>query len=478
MVVVGAGIAGLAAANRLQELARERDLPLALTVLEASARVGGTIATECTDGFVIEAGPDSFISEKPWALDLCHRIGLGPRLLRTSDEHRRTFIVRNGTLCPLPEGFLLLAPTRLMPLALSPLFSWPGKLRMALDLVLPRAPREKDESLGSFVTRRLGREALDRVAQPLVGGIYTADPDTLSLAATMPRFLEMEREHRSIILAMARQRREQARRAATPAAGPGDESGARWSLFMSLDGGMQCLVDTLVARIGTARVRLSMPVTGLLRDPGPGPWRLVLAGGANVEADAVVLATPAHHTARIVAALDRELAAGLSGISYASSAVVTLAYRRRDLSHPLDGFGFVVPLVEGRRLLACTFSSVKYAGRAPADYVLLRTFVGGVLQARFAELDDTELETAVREELVELLGITAPPELVRIHRHAEAMPQYRVGHLGRMERIDGRLGRHPGLAVAGSAYRGIGIPDCIRSGEAAAEAVLTALRQG
>jgi oxygen-dependent protoporphyrinogen oxidase len=191
----------------------------------------------------------------------------------------------------------------------------------------------------------------------------------------------------------------------------------------------------------------------------------------------VVLATPAHHTARIVAALDRELAADLAGISYASSAVVTLAYRRRDLPHPLDGFGFVVPLVEGRRLLACTFSSVKYAGRAPADRVLLRTFLGGVLQARFAELDDADLEAVVREELAALLGITAPPELVRIHRHAEAMPQYRVGHLVLMGRIEDRLGRHPGLVVAGSAYRGIGIPDCIRSGEAAAEAIVTTLHR-
>jgi oxygen-dependent protoporphyrinogen oxidase len=246
---------------------------------------------------------------------------------------------------------------------------------------------------------------------------------------------------------------------------------------VSLDDGMQRLVDTLVDRIGAARIRLSTPVTGLRRGPAPGPWRVVLAGGANVEADAVVLATPAHHAARIVTGLDRELAAELAGIPYASSVVVTLAYRRRDLSHPLDGFGFVVPLVERRRLLACTFSSVKYAGRAPADHVLLRAFLGGVLQARFAELGDADLETAVRQELAELLGITAPPELVRIHRHAEAMPQYHVGHLARVGRIDDRLGRHPGLVVAGSAYRGIGIPDCIRGGETAAEAVITTLRQ-
>jgi oxygen-dependent protoporphyrinogen oxidase len=471
VIVVGGGISGLAAAHRLRELARERNVPLALTLLEASDRVGGPIATERTDGFIIEAGPDSFISEKPWALDLCRRIGLSEHLLRTRDDYRRTFIVRDGALCPLPEGFLLLAPTRLAPVAFSPLFTWSGKLRMALDLVLPRGGHGDDESLASFVSRRLGREALDRVAQPLVGGIYTADPETLSLAATMPRFLDMEREHRSIILAMARRQRALASQAAGTD-GEADESGARWSLFVSLDDGMQRLVDTLVARIGTDCIRLSTAVTTIGRGSTPDPWRLGLADGTSLEADAVVLTTPAYRSAQIIRTLDPALADTLADIDYASSATVTLAYRRSDIPHRLDGFGFVVPRIERRRLIACTFSSIKYPGRAPADHVLLRTFIGGALQPEMAASDDTTLESTARGELADLLGISAAPSLVRIHRYVRAMPQYRVGHLERVGTIEAQVARHPGLTLAGAGYRGIGIPDCIRSGEAAAEQIL------
>ena len=485
VAVVGGGIAGLAAANRLLELAAARGIPLALTLLEARTRLGGTIATERTDGFIIESGPDSFISEKPWALDLCRRLGLGPALVRTRDAYRRTFVVRDGALHPLPEGFLLLAPTRFWPLVVSPLFSWRGKLRMALDLVLPRGRPADDESLASFVGRRLGREALERVAQPLVGGIYTADPERLSLAATMPRFLEMERAHRSLILGMLRQqtrrpdsaevRDSPGRGCSAAAAGGTEESGARWSLFVSLDDGMQRLVDTIAARLPRNAARLGVAVTAIAPGATAGAWRMALADGDAVDADAVVLATPAHATARVMRDLDPAVADELAGIPYASSATVTLAYRRADIPHPLDGFGFVVPLIEERRIIACTFSSVKYPGRAPADTVLLRSFAGGALQASMTALDDVALAAAVREELAVLLGVSAPPILTRVHRHADAMPQYHLGHLARVAGIEQRLARHAGLVLAGNAYRGVGIPDCVRSGEDAAEAVLAAL---
>jgi len=476
VAVIGGGIAGLAAANRLLELAAARGIPVALTLLEARARLGGTIATERTDGFVIEGGPDSFISEKPWALDLCRRLGLGPALIGTRDEHRRTFVVRDGSLQPLPEGFLLLAPTRFWPFVVSPLFSWSGKLRMAPDLVLPRGRATDDESLGSFVGRRLGREALERVAQPLVSGIYTADPDRLSLAATMPRFLEMERRHRSVILGMLHQPARRPAVAGPATGGGGEESGARWSLFVSLDDGMQRLVDAITARLPRNAARVGATVTTIAPGAAAGEWRVVLADGDVLEADAVVLATPAHVAAALTRDLDPLLASELAGIPYASSATVTLAYRRADVPHQLDGFGFVVPLVEGRRIIACTFSSVKYPGRAPADAVLLRSFAGGALQASMSTLDDSNLEAAVRSELAALLGISAPPILVRVHRHPDAMPQYHVGHLARVARIEERLARHhPGLAVAGNAYRGVGIPDCVRSGEAAAETALAVI---
>jgi len=463
LVVVGAGISGLAAAHRAVERAREQGRPLELTVLEGADRVGGTIQTEQRDGFLVECGPDSFLSEKPWALALCQRIGLEERLIRTDDRLRRTFVVWDGRLHPLPEGFQLLAPTRLAPLLASRLFSWPGKLRMACDLVLPRGG-DPDESLGAFVRRRLGREALERVAQPLVAGIYTADPDELSLAATMPRFLEMERRERSVILALWRA----ARRAPGQHAGA---SGARWSLFVTFARGMEELVQALVGRLPAGAVRLKERVVGVARDDG-GRWRVATAGGAAYEADALVLAPEAHQAARMLRYVDPGLAHLLEGIPHASSATVSLAYRRAEVGHPLDGFGFVVPHVARRPIIACTFSSVKYAGRAPAGHVLLRVFLGGALNEAALEGDDAALVATAREQIGPLLGITAEPALARVTRHVHAMPQYHVGHEARATAIEQAVARHPGLELAGGAYRGVGIADCVRSGEAAAERVL------
>ncbi len=459
VAVIGGGISGLAAAHRLLELARDAGQPLELRLFEAGDRLGGVIRTEREAGCVIEAGPDSFLSEKPAALRLCERLGLVDALVGTREEFRRTYVVRAGRLHALPDGFLLMAPTRLWPLVATPLFSWSGKLRMALDLVLPRGSGA-DESLAAFVRRRLGREALERVAQPLVGGIYTADPEQLSLAATMPRFLEMERTSRSIILAMWRQQRAAA---AQRTAG----SGARWSLFLSFADGLQTLVDALAARLPDGSVRLRHPVAALTRRPHGG-WNL----DDTYDCDAVIVATPAHAAAALLRPLDAALAAGLDTIPYASSATVTLAWRREAVPHPLDGFGFVVPHVERRALLAGTFSSLKYPGRAPADLLLVRAFVGGALRPELVELDDAALTTAVREELAELLGVRAAPALVRIARWRRAMPQYYVGHAARVSDIRARAAAL-GIALAGNAYEGVGIPDCIRSGEDAAACLLT-----
>lgn len=456
VAVIGGGISGLAAAHRLVELGRERGAPVDVRLFESSGRAGGVIRTERQDGFVIEAGPDSFLSEKPAALRLCERLGITGQLVGTREEFRRTYVVRDGHLRPLPDGFLLMAPTRFWPLLTTPLFSWPGKVRMALDLVLPRGGGG-DESLASFVSRRLGREALERVAQPLVGGIYTADPQRLGLAATMPRFLEMERTSRSIILAMWRQQRAAAQRATG--------SGARWSLFLSFDRGLQCLVDELVARLPDSTLQLEQPITALERHAAG--WRL----NGSIDCDALVVATPAHAAAALLRPLDAALADDLDGIAYASSATVTFAFRREEIPHPLDGFGFVVPHVERRNLLACTFSSLKYPGRAPAEWMLVRAFVGGALQPELVELDDEALTAAVRRELQALLGISAAPHLTRIARWRRAMPQYAVGHVDRVARIRARA-RALGVQLAGNGYEGVGIPDCIRTGELAAEQVL------
>ena len=460
LVVIGGGISGLAAAHRATELARERGRSLDLRLLEARDRLGGTIATERVDGFTVEHGPDSFLSEKPWALALCRRLGVEDRLVRTDDRFRKVYVWRAGRLHPLPDGFQLLAPTRLAPFLGTSLFSWPGKLRMALDVVLPRGGVGDDESLGGFVRRRLGAEALERVAQPLVAGIYTADPDDLSLAATMPRFLELERRERSVILGLWR--------AARKAPQPGT-SGARWSLFVTFKDGMRGMVDTLAARLPDSAVQLDVRVTGVER-AGTG-WRVGTGAGA-LDADAVIVASEAHATARLLRYVDPQIGGLLGEIPYASSATVSFGYRRADIPHALDAFGFVVPRTERRALLAATFSSVKYPGRAPEGHVLVRCVLGGALDASWLERDDDALVTQAREELRAALGVTAAPTLTRLSRHPASMPQYHVGHLARIDTIERRLAALPGLFLAGGGYRGVGIADCVRSGETAAEAAL------
>src|SRR5207245_10680225 len=357
LVVVGGGITGLAAAPHALELARQRRIALERTLVEARERLGGTIATERAGGFLIEAGPDSFLSEKPWALALCRRLGLEDRLARTDDRYRKVFVWRAGRLEPLPDGFQLLAPTRLAPFLSSRLFSWPGKLRMALDLVLPRGVAD-DESLGAFVRRRLGREALERVAQPLVAGIYTADPDDLSLAATMPRFRELERRERSVVLGLWRANRK------APQLGT---SGARWSLFVTFQNGMEELVTTLASRLPPGTTLLKHRVDGIERY-GHG-WRVLSAEGAAVEADRVIVAAESYTTGRLLRYVDPALATLLGEIPYASSATVTLGYRRGDVPNPLDGFGFVVPRTERRAVLAWPCPSLTYQGESPGGRV-------------------------------------------------------------------------------------------------------------
>ena len=462
LAVIGGGITGLAAAHRAVELARERAIALELTLFEARQRLGGTIATERSGGFLIEAGPDSFLSDKPWALALCQRLGVEDRLVRADDRFRKVFVWRAGRLHPLPVGFQLLAPTKLGPFIRSGLFSWPGKLRMGFDLVLPRGVAD-DESLGAFVRRRLGREALERVAQPLVAGIYTADPDDLSLAATMPRFCELERRERSVVLGLWRAARK------APQEGT---SGARWSLFVTFRNGMAELVTTLASRLPPGTALLKHRVDGLERH-GHG-WRVLSAEGAAVEVDRVIIAAESYTTGRLLRYVDPALATLLGEIPYASSATVTLGYRREDVPNPLDGFGFVVPRTERRAVLACTFSSVKYPGRAPEGYVLLRCFVGGALDEGILQSEDATLVSRARDELRQALGVTAEPVLWRVSRWPKAMPQYHVGHLGRVETIERCAAAIPGLHLAGGAYRGVGIADCVRSGEAAAGRALGA----
>ena len=466
IAVVGGGIAGLAAAHRVTEIAREKNSALEILLFEARERVGGAIATERVDGFVVEAGPDSFISAKPWALALCERLGLREHLISTNPSRQTVLVVRNGRAVPLPEGFLLIAPTRFFPFMTTPLFSLGGKLRMAAEYFMPRGGANEDESLASFVTRRFGREALDRVVQPLIGGIYAADPEKLSLAATMPRFLEMEQARGSVIKGMLREKRQSPAQRA--------ESGARWSLFLSLAGGMQELVDAIAARLPEGCVRTHTRVTDVSWDAASQTWTIVADGGA-VDVGGVIMAAPAYAAGGLIRRVAPEIARELDGIPYTSTATVSLAYRQADIPRELGGFGMIVPAIEKRKILACTFSSVKYAGRAPAGSVLLRAFTGGALQPEFFDQDDASMEKNARSELSELLGIAAEPVFTRVHRHPRAMPQYPVGHLASMRRIEQELEKLPSLRLAGNAYYGVGIADCVHSGEKAAEAVAKAL---
>jgi oxygen-dependent protoporphyrinogen oxidase len=506
VVVVGGGISGLAAAHRLYELqsqdddAKREGLRPEVLLLEASARVGGTVRTFRREGFLLEGGPDSFISEKPAALELARRIGLAHRIIETNDKHRRSFVVRGGRLRPTPEGFQLLAPSRMLPFLTTDIFTWRGKARMALDLILPRradANGRADESLAAFVRRRFGQEALERMAQPMVGGIYTADPETLSLRATMPRFLEMEREHRSLILAMwkaARRSRSGAKhvstasverhgRAASGAQHGREASGARYSLFLSFDEGTQVLTDALAARLPVGTLRLNTKVESIIFeretnsehdnfDRDARRWLLKTSDGETISADAVCLALPAYASARLLRDVDDALADELAHIPYASTATVNLAYKRTDIPHPLDGFGFVVPFIERRATLACTFSSVKFAGRAPVGHALLRAFVGGALQPEMFDLDEQPMLEAVRRDMRDLLGINAPPLFAHVEKWPRSMAQYHLGHLDRVARINERLRRLPTLALCGNAYTGAGLPDCVRSGESAAECII------
>jgi oxygen-dependent protoporphyrinogen oxidase len=335
---------------------------------------------------------------------------------------------------------------------------------MALELLLPRGKVNADESLGAFVRRRFGREALERVAQPLVGGIYASDPDKLSLTATMPRFKDMEQKKRSVIYAMWSAQRE---RAKNREAG----SGARWSLFVTLAGGMQELVDNLAQRLPQGTVRLNSPATDLKRNDDH-TWRVTVDGKEIVEADAVILATPAFRSGALLAPIESEAATELKKISYASTATVSLAYRRENFPQVPSSFGFVVPAIEKRKIMACTFSSLKYPGRAPDDRILLRAFIGGSLQPELFSDDDRTMVQNVRDELATLLGVRAEPQFARIWRHPNSMPQYLVGHEARVKRIETTLQQFPTLALAGSAYHGVGISDCVRTGEEAAERVL------
>ncbi|BDG62307.1 protoporphyrinogen oxidase [Caldinitratiruptor microaerophilus] len=474
VVVVGGGITGLAAAYRLQERAREAGLAVDWTLVERESRLGGKIVTEVVDDFIVDGGPDSFLSEKPGVIDLARRVGAAGRLLPTNESERGTFIYSRGRLHRLPDGLLMMVPTRLWPMVATGLLSWPGKLRMAMDLFIPPRRDRADESLESFVVRRLGREALERIAEPLVAGIHASEPSRMSVRASFPRFVRMEEEHGSLIRAALAARRRAA--AAAPGGGAGDLPVPR-TYFMSFRGGMGDLTASVAARLDPGRVVLGRGVSEIAPGRDGAPYAVFLEGGGRLEADAVILATPSVDTARLLEGVDPEIAGLVGQIPMAPAITVSLAWRRADLPPGLEGFGFLVPAVERRRLMGVTYSSVKWEGRAPdGKHFLLRAFLGGPRDRGLVQAPDAHVVRIVRQELKEIAGIAAEPIFARVYRWEHGIHQYTLGHLERVAAIEGALARLPGLFLAGGAYHGIGIPDCIRSGEGAAEAALAFVR--
>lgn len=460
VVIVGGGISGLATAFAVMEESRKGQNKVQCTVVERETRWGGKILTHMTDDLLIEGGPDSFLTSKPWALELCRTLGLQDQLVPTNAEHNRTFSFCRGALRELPQGLLAFRPQRVDTLVSSGLLSWKGMLRMAAERFWPvPTPLPADESLAGFFRRRFGGEAFDNLIEPLVAGIYAGDATELSIEATFPRFRELEREHGSVIKGM---RISQAKSSTTPRP-PGGSS----TLFMSLRGGLGELIRTLGQNLSERGVCL-MEGAGCLdiRPPAQGStsFQVILENEKRLSADAVVLATPAFQSARLLRGFHPEMALQLDGIPYASTATISMAYPTEAISSLIRGFGFVVPRKEQRPLLAATWTSLKWPGRSRAGETLIRCYVGGRGRETVLEQDDQPLVECVRRELETIVGITTAPKYTEIHRWKQGMPQYVLGHQDRLTKVHHWLTECPGLYVTGAGLYGIGIPDCIREG--------------
>ena len=462
VAIVGGGISGLSAAFHLQK-ARAAGAEFSYTLFESSKRLGGSMHSIRVADCLVEAGPDSFLTEKPWALMLCKELGIDDQLIGSNDAQRKTYIVVKNRLIAMPDGLMFMVPTKLLPTALTPLFSWATKLRMAQELMHPARPMQDDETVGELVERHFGPEVVDRLADPLLSGVYGGDANKLSARAVLPRFVEMEEKYGSLSRAMLAAHKKMAGVARNQPARP---------LFSSLRDGMQQMVDAITVRLDASAIRLRTRVRGIY--PKNGGWRLAIEMKDDEYFDAVLLATPANLAGALLEAVDAELSGDLLEITYSSSVTVTLGYYMDQLQRLPPGFGFLVPRSQGMRMLACTFVHNKFPHRAPPDKGLLRCFLGGARDEAVLSLTDDEMLHTVRAELKKILKLDVRPIFSRIYRWRGAMAQYELGHIARVERIERRVSHIPGLALAGNAYHGIGVPDCIRSGEEAATTILEA----
>ena len=458
IAIIGGGISGLAAALALEEPRRAGAVEY--TLYESSPNLGGVLRTERIHDCIVEAGPDSFISEKPWASDLCRTLGLGDQLIGSNDADRKTYILVRDQLIPLPDGLMFMVPTKILPTGLSPLFSWGTKLRMGRELLHPPRAGEADESVASMVERHYGHEMVDRLADPLLSGVYGGEAANLSVRAVLPRFADMERTHGSLGRAMLAARKKMPRGASKPPV----------PLFTSLKNGMQQLIEALVPRLNPASLVTNTAVHSI--EPRTGGWSV----SADLKSDhynAVIVATPALAAAKLLAS-SADLSAELAGIGYSSSITAVLGYGADVRQSLPPGFGFLVPRSEGKQLLAATFVHNKFPHRAPPDRALLRCFFAGSSAEKVWPLSDDAIIAVVRNELQQILGVRSVPLFARVYKWKSAMAQYGVGHLERLDRIERLRQRLPGLALAGNGYRGIGVPDCVRSGSEAVKQLLNA----
>ena len=471
VIIIGGGIAGLAAAVHLKSGAKAYGKTIDVLLLEKNNRIGGKILTEKHDNYLVEGGPDSFLPEKVWSVNLARHLGLEPEMLPSNDQFKGTFIYSRGKLHSLPEGVMLMVPTSFWPMAKSHLITWPGKVRMGMEVFVPKRKARDDESLASFVTRRLGRECLEKIAEPLVAGIHTSNPDNMSVLATFPRFVQMEQKSGSLIHGMISAMK--SRPHATLSGPPPKPGSPKMTYFMSFKNGMQTLSQACADHIGRESIRLNAGVRAV--EPKGKAYSVILESGEILEADHVMLASASYDSLEMVKGFDASLAAKMAVIQWSSSATVTIAFKKEDVRVPLRGFGFIVPRVEGRRINAATYSSIKWSYRAPDDTIMVRVFVGGGHHEELVhELDDEGMVRMVLEELDTVLGLKASPRFSKVYRWYKGMPKYTVGHLEQIAVLDRMLATHPGLHLIGCSYKGIGIGDCVHEAQIAAEKILKA----
>ena len=452
--VIGGGISGLSAAFYLRKLSIEKGFPLELTLYESGGSLGGVFDTLHHNELILEQGPDMFISTKPWAIDLVNDLGLQNSLIKTNEENRRTFVFLDGKLKPLPEGFFMIAPSRISEFLKSDFFSWAAKVRILFEMLIPKKDVD-DESLKSFITRRFGKEALDKAAEPLISGIYTSDSSELSLRATMPQFLEMEKEHGSVIRGLLKK----------SFGGEKDKSGARYSKFYSFKDGMGSFIKQIKEKSQIDNLELGKKVETI--NLGNDKWIV-----DEKEFDSVIIATPSYVTSKLLKNIDNDISSSLAEIEYASSVVVNLVFDKTEFKNKPDGFGVVIPPKQKMNLIACSFYTEKFPERDNNDDLVLRCFLGGKLNPDVVDWDDEKIISVLNSEMRRLFGVENKPKEMFIKKWNRSMPQFKVGHLKKIESILKNIEKYKGLGLCGNIYYGVGIPDCIRSGKEAAEKIV------